>query len=213
MSSVIFEGEALNNTKNLMAEFDDILAEMAEGAVPDLEGALYDMATRASFQIGELHDAGIELGSPEMTSAAEAFIADIDAVGAAAQLPALELAQIKQTLMEMSGMVVPITIRMKTEKLPGFVPEAFTGTGFVGATGGIVTRPTVALIGEAGPEAVVPLSTAPGASPLPTGTGSGGNVNVTVNMAPGADGADVVRALQAYARTHGGSVPIITGQL
>lgn len=45
---------------------------------------------------------------------------------------------------------------------------------YVGATGGIVTRPTLATIGEAGPEAVVPLDRAPGASPLPTGRTSGG---------------------------------------
>jgi hypothetical protein len=38
-----------------------------------------------------------------------------------------------------------------------------------GATGGIVTRPTLALIGEAGPEAVVPLNRTPGSSPLPSG--------------------------------------------
>lgn len=42
-----------------------------------------------------------------------------------------------------------------------------------GATGGIVTRPTVALIGEAGPEAVIPLNRTPGASPLPTSTDAG----------------------------------------
>ena len=40
-----------------------------------------------------------------------------------------------------------------------------------GATGGIVTRPTVALIGEAGPEAVVPLNRTAGSSPLPAGIG------------------------------------------
>jgi hypothetical protein len=40
-----------------------------------------------------------------------------------------------------------------------------------GATGGIVTRPTVALIGEAGPEAVVPLNRTAGSSPLPAGVG------------------------------------------
>ena len=72
------------------------------------------------------------------------------------------------------------------------------------AEGGIVTSPTLAQIGEAGPEAVVPLDRA----------GSmGGGMNVTVNMPPGADGADVVAALQRYARAHGGSVPILTGQL
>jgi hypothetical protein len=42
-----------------------------------------------------------------------------------------------------------------------------------GATGGIVTRPTLALIGEAGPEAVVPLNRTPGSSPLPTTAGAG----------------------------------------
>lgn len=41
------------------------------------------------------------------------------------------------------------------------------------ANGGIVSRPTIALIGEAGPEAVVPLS---------KGKGFGGNVHVTVNV-------------------------------
>lgn len=46
--------------------------------------------------------------------------------------------------------------------------------GIVGATGGIVTRPTIAKIGEAGPEAVVPLNRTPGSSPLPAGFGSSG---------------------------------------
>ena len=45
------------------------------------------------------------------------------------------------------------------------------------ATGAIVTRPTWSLIGEAGPEAVVPLNTMPGASPL-----NSGGANITVNI-------------------------------
>ena len=57
------------------------------------------------------------------------------------------------------------------------------------------------------------MSSAPGASPLPAGGLGGGTVNVTVNMPPGANGNDVVRALQQYARAHGGKVPIVTGQL
>jgi hypothetical protein len=64
------------------------------------------------------------------------------------------------------------------------------------------------LVGEAGPEAVVPLNRTPGSSPLP-----GGGVSLTVNMAPGANGDDVVRALQGYMRANGGAVPITTGQL
>lgn len=70
------------------------------------------------------------------------------------------------------------------------------------ADGGIVRRPTLALVGEAGPEAVVPLSRG--------GGGFGGDVNVTVNMPAGADGDDVVRALQDYVRRRG-ALPVAVG--
>ena len=53
------------------------------------------------------------------------------------------------------------------------------GTNIVGATGGIVTRPTLAMIGEAGPEAVVPLNRTPGSSPL--GGVGGVTNNITIN--------------------------------
>jgi hypothetical protein len=63
------------------------------------------------------------------------------------------------------------------------------------ATGGIVTSPTFALIGEAGPEAVIPLSK----------MGSmGGGVTINVN---GGDPNAVVQALRTYMRQNG-SVPI-----
>jgi hypothetical protein len=63
------------------------------------------------------------------------------------------------------------------------------------ATGGIVTSPTFALIGEAGPEAVIPLDK----------MGSmGGGVTINVN---GGDPQSVVNALRTYMRQNG-SVPI-----
>ena len=66
-------------------------------------------------------------------------------------------------------------------------------------TGGIVTGPQLALIGEKGPEAVIPL-TGPNA-----GGGMGGNtVNINVN---GGDPNAVVDALRTYMRQNG-SVPI-----
>jgi len=65
------------------------------------------------------------------------------------------------------------------------------------ATGGIVTRPTIALIGEAGPEAVVPL-------------GSHGFGNVTINVyaltANAEVGRRVYEALQEYGRTSGKAI-------
>jgi len=45
-----------------------------------------------------------------------------------------------------------------------------------GASGAIVSRPTVALIGEAGPEALMPLENAPGARPLNGVGGDGGEM-------------------------------------
>jgi hypothetical protein len=81
----------------------------------------------------------------------------------------------------------------------------------VGALGGIVTQPTLAMIGEAGPEAVVPLNRMPGASPLP---GGGGPMvmNVTINMPTGSNGAQVVRALREEARRVGTlPIPVTAG--
>jgi hypothetical protein len=64
------------------------------------------------------------------------------------------------------------------------------------ADGGIVTSPTLALIGEAGPEAVVPLDR--------MGSMGGGDVNIYVQ---GADPNAVVDALRTY-MFRNGSVPI-----
>jgi hypothetical protein len=67
------------------------------------------------------------------------------------------------------------------------------------AKGGIVTGPTLALIGEAGPEAVVPLS-GPN-SPM------GATYNISINAGMGADGAvigrEIVDAIKRYERASG----------
>jgi hypothetical protein len=63
------------------------------------------------------------------------------------------------------------------------------------ADGGIVTRPIMGLIGEAGPEAVIPLDKM---------GGMGNNVTINVN---GGDPQAVVAALRKYMATNG-SVPI-----
>jgi hypothetical protein len=67
------------------------------------------------------------------------------------------------------------------------------------AEGGIVTGPTIAMIGEKGPEAVIPLNRAGGMV--------GGNT-VTINV-NGGDPMQVVAALQRYVRTIG-PVPVNT---
>ena len=91
---------------------------------------------------------------------------------------------------------VDVTVRI-TEHVTRII-----GGGLVGqiprmADGGIVTRPTLALIGERGPEAVVPLN---------RGTSMGGGITVNVNggLATSAEiGQAIVNALRAYNRSAG----------
>jgi len=66
------------------------------------------------------------------------------------------------------------------------------------ALGGVVTSPTLALIGESGPEAVVPLSKANRHG------GMGSTINITVTSA---DPNEVVRALRQYISVNG-SLPL-----
>lgn len=71
------------------------------------------------------------------------------------------------------------------------------------ATGGIVNQPTLAIVGEKGPEAVVPLSQ--------MGRG-GNNINITVNAGMGADGTligrEIIDAIKRYERASG---PVFMG--
>ena len=72
-----------------------------------------------------------------------------------------------------------------------------------GATGGIVTRPTLAMIGEAGPEAVIPLNRTPGSSAL------GGMGGITINVqaglvsTPDQIGQQIIEAIQNAQRRSG----------
>jgi hypothetical protein len=89
--------------------------------------------------------------------------------------------------------------------IPSWVP-GIGGKGFsvpeipMMANGGIVTAPTLAMIGERGPEAVIPLSKM-------GGMGMGGGVTINVN---GGDPQAVVDALRRYQRQNG-FVPITVG--
>ena len=95
------------------------------------------------------------------------------------------------------------TIGKVSFEIPDWVPK-IGGKGFsvpnipMLAQGGIVTGPTLALIGEAGPEAVIPLDRM---------GGMGGGINITVNASlvstPDQIGAQIVEAIQKYQRRSG----------
>ena len=74
---------------------------------------------------------------------------------------------------------------------------AFGVTPF--AKGGIVTQPMMGMVGEAGPEAIIPLNKAGGAL--------GNTYNITVNAGMGTDGASVGRvivdAIKKFEKTSG----------
>jgi hypothetical protein len=99
------------------------------------------------------------------------------------------------------------TIGKLSFTVPSWVP-GLGGKGFdvpdipMLAEGGIVTSPTLAMIGEGrGPEAVIPLSKM-------GSMGFGGGANITVNV-NGGDPNSIVRALQQYVR-QSGPVPVNT---
>ncbi len=75
--------------------------------------------------------------------------------------------------------------------------ETYKAAGLALAQGGIVTSPTTALIGEAGPEAVVPLDQLQ--------SGMNITINITAGMGtdPAALGDEIVNVLQRYNRRNG----------
>ena len=92
---------------------------------------------------------------------------------------------------------VDIDVRV-TETISGIIATIAGGGIPKMAEGGIVSKPTLALIGESGPEAVVPLSK------MNAGGGGDVNINVTGGLATSAEiGQSVVNALRAYSRSAG----------
>jgi hypothetical protein len=104
------------------------------------------------------------------------------------------------------------TVGKLSFSVPSWVPK-IGGKGFdmpnipMLANGGIVNSPTLALIGESGPEAVIPLSQM-------GNMGMGGGMNITINTGVGdpvAIGKSVAAVLNSYGGKTGG-VPMVVKQ-
>lgn len=90
---------------------------------------------------------------------------------------------------------------------PGIHPEG------AGARGAIINRPTVALIGENGPERLTPLDQTPGNAPLPGGRAVGG-VTINIDTVVAHDYADFMGQMNGRARNAGiGGTPVSTGRV
>ena len=126
-------------------------------------------------------------------------------------IPAMQaLLAVAKTIFNGIAMAFNNTFGKLSIKIPSWVP-GIGGKGFdipeipMLAQGGIVNSATLAVIGERGPEAVIPLS-GPNA-----GAGLGGGNTVTINV-NGGDPNAVVQALRTYMRQNG-SIPIRTSNI
>lgn len=102
-----------------------------------------------------------------------------------------------QNLVDLGGKEIPSDL--SAYGVPTFnLGQAMAGIPMF-ADGGIVTGPTLGIVGEAGPEAIIPLDQ----------MGRMGGMNVTINMPAGSNGDDIVRALQNYSRRNGAApIPV-----
>jgi hypothetical protein len=198
--------EATRQTERLAAvlgKLDD------EAATLSLEQTFIDLRTAAE----EAFVAAVE-GSDDAAEKQRAYQVELNASKTAileyatevANLPAEQVTQIAARLDE--GNIAAVesalywltrgrTVRIDGQLVGADLRNAIEGRG---ATGGIVNRPTVALIGEAGPEAVIPLNKTPGNSPLPGGMSTGGMV---INITTGADPNAVIAAIKKFEKSNG----------
>jgi uncharacterized protein YoxC len=121
----------------LTQEYDRLFKAVADEA-PEEEMGVIERQMRDRLKVIEQERGGLETQLEQMTTGLEEAFG---LVGDAAKQAA------KDIVAAFSGISIP-PIQIPFE-LPDGVPQL--------ATGGIVTRPTLALIGESGPEAVVPL--------------------------------------------------------
>ena len=208
MGAVVFEGKALNNTQLLLADMEQAFKDMGDQTPLEQMETFIGLAEESAGQLGELVDAGLAIGGPEMGGAAESMFGWLAKMATEAGVPLAEFLAIHAELLAMAGMEVPVKFTTSSRGgwptgAPDLSPSGRSGR-YVAASGAIVSRPTTALIGEAGPEAVVPLSSAPGASAL---SGGMGVTNITINMPVGSSGDDIIRSLRNNERLNG-SIPI-----
>jgi TP901 family phage tail tape measure protein len=179
-----FSEEAIN-ARSAMADMEDQFDNMI-GTILDTGGSTEEAAEAFVQWRDEIVQAAIEAGATDATI--QKLIDDLNIL---ADVADIELAI---TVTEMWNSLGASGV-MSAEDQQVLQENIATGW-FVGATGAIVTQPTLSLIGEAGPEAVVPLNQAAGASPLGAMGGNTTVLNVTVegSVLSEMDLTDVIQA-------------------
>ncbi len=183
----------LNAAKPLVGKFALIVADVAVylvGKIRDLISALPgQIVSLLSNAASSMLSVGKDIGQWLIDGLLAAIRAAAGAVVAAVQS------------------IIPDVGSMVSGAVGG-IGGAIKGVFGFGAAGAVVRQPTLSVIGEAGPEAVIPLNRMPGASPLPGGAPT---FIINVNAGMGTDGHQVgnqiVSALKQWERANG-SLPL-----
>ena len=145
---------------------------------------------------GKLLDAGIQIASALLEMGIDFGKKIIDGIVEGLRRAGGAIGSFIMGLVPDVGSIVDSIVGGATSKAKGIL-----GAISPFAKGGIVTKPTLGLVGEAGPEAIIPLSRA-GAM------GSTININVTTGVGdPVAIGDEVVEVLTAWQRANG-TIPV-----
>ena len=175
---------------------DEIIAGGA--TIVDQVNTLIEATASVAEQVGnygaeQFYRAGITQGEALVRGILDAIKAAGLNVDAAGNISAPVASAVSSSRPTSSSQITPKPIYRPTF---GTLPGSNKMIPF--ANGGIVTRPTNALIGEAGPEAVIPLSKL---------NKMGTTINITVNAGMGTDGAsvgrEIVDAIKRFERSSG----------
>lgn len=212
--------EMVGNTIDFVVDFFLKLPGRLLQALPPIIFALMDIAKAfgqfllekvariidkiVDFFIGlpkRLLDAGVDIATALFDMGVDFGRTIIDAIVEGLRRAGGAISSYIMSLVPDVGSIVDSIVGGATSKAKGIlggIGGAVSGLSPF-AKGGIVTRPTAALIGEAGPEAVIPLSKA--------GQLGGTTINLTVNAGVGTDGVqvgdDIVAALTSWSRQNG----------
>ncbi len=195
-------GIGLDAAKGLFTTAWEGIKSLTKRVIDGIVGFFRDLPGRIGGLAGSIGSAALNIGSTiirkiiEGISGFAGFVAD---VGRAIVNSAINFVNTQIIDRVNDALEVKISV-------PGPLPDINLNPPDIPhiprlARGGLVMGPTLALVGEAGPELVVPLDMLRPPAPVPA------NVYITINMPPGSDGEDVVNALRRYQRRNG-PIPI-----
>ena len=148
---------------------------------------------------GKLLDAGVQIASALFEMGVDWGRSIISAIVEGLRRAGGAISSFIMGLIPDVGSIVDSIVGGATSKAKGLIKSIIPGF----ASGGIVTKPTLGLVGEAGPEAIIPLNRA-GAM------GTTININVSTGVGdPVAIGDEVVEVLTAWQRANG-NIPLST---